>query len=83
MTLTPAAADLTEAKRLARYKQSERYQAYQARMQAWQAEQERKRQAAALASFRAQERASVSLPPAIDGALTDFVQFEEAGHALQ
>ena len=59
----PATADLTEAERLAQYKQSERYQAYQARMQAWQAEQERKRQAAALASFRAQERESVTLPP--------------------
>ncbi len=42
-TLDPATADLTEAERLARYKQSERYQAYQSRMMEWHAEQERKR----------------------------------------
>jgi hypothetical protein len=41
--LDPETADLTEAERLARYKQSERYQAYQSRMMEWHAEQERKR----------------------------------------
>jgi len=39
----PETADMTEAERLARHKQSERYQAYQSRMMEWHAEQERKR----------------------------------------
>jgi hypothetical protein len=48
----PETADMTEKERLSLYRQSERYRAYQERMQAWEAERKRQQAAAAYQRYR-------------------------------
>jgi hypothetical protein len=48
----PETADMTEKERLSLYRQSERYRAYQERMQAWEAERKRQQAIAAYQRYR-------------------------------
>jgi|GEM_PF-5510238 len=59
----PETADMTEKERLSLYRQSERYRAYQERMQAWEAERKRQQAAAAYQRYRQGEWAETPKTP--------------------
>ncbi|MFO3795959.1 MAG: hypothetical protein ACK8QZ_01565 [Anaerolineales bacterium] len=82
-------ADLTESERLAQYKQSERYQAYQAQMQTWRQQQEEARRLeqadlteAEADAFVRQARANGSIA-SVQGAAGEYAARKQAAEQAQ